>query len=410
MSIWELVVLAWQGIVANRMRSGLTVLGIVIGIAAVIALLAIGYGAQQESDRQIRALGLNMIYVRPGQANQGHVSMGMGSSNGLTWNDADAIRDVCPAVENVAPGYNTNQQVQFNGQNTNTAVCATTPEYSAIRNFSPEQGRFLTQDDIDHNARVCVIGQTVLANLFGPDEDPLGKKVLVKGEFFTVVGVMEGKGVTVGQDMDDQIFVPLSTAYNRIFGFNVAKGKTVQYILVQAKTEADSLPAQFQMTNLLRMRHRIKPPLVDDFYLRTQQELLQTQEAMSQVFTILLGSTAGISLLVGGIGIMNIMLVSVTERTREIGIRKAVGARHADILMQFIVEATVLSLSGGVIGIVLGIGSSQAINYFTQWKTEVTPISVLVSFGVSIIIGLFFGIYPARTASMLDPIVALRAE
>lgn len=410
MSYWELVVLAWQGIVANRMRSCLTVLGIVIGIAAVIALLAIGYGAKLESERQIKALGLNVIFIRPGAQSAGHVSMGMGSSVGLTMADVEAIRDVCPAVAEVAPGYDSMQQVQYAGQNTNTNVSGTVPEYTSIRNFHPESGRFITQTDIDHSLRVCVLGQTVVENLFSPGENPIGKKILIRGEFFDIIGVMERKGVTAMRDMDDQIFVPLSTAYNRIFGFNAVKGKTVQYILVQAKSEEDALPAQFQITNLLRLRHHIHPPNPDDFYMRTQQDLMQTSEAMSSVFTLLLGSTAGISLLVGGIGIMNIMLVSVTERTREIGIRKAVGASHRDIMMQFIVEATVLSLTGGIVGILLGIGSSYAINYFTQWKTEVTPLSVIMSFSVSLLVGLFFGIYPARQASRLDPIVALRAE
>lgn len=410
MNVWELIVLAWQGIVANRMRSSLTVLGIVIGIAAVIALLAIGYGAKLESDRQIQALGLNLIFVRPGALSAGHVSMGMGSSVGLTMADVEAIREVCPAVAEVAPGYDSMQQVQFAGQNTNTNIAGTVPEYTGIRNFHPESGRFITQNDMDHSTRVCVLGQTVVSNLFSPDENPLGKKVLIRGEFFEVIGVMERKGITAMRDMDDQVFVPLSTAYNRVFGFNAVKGKTVQYILVQAKSEEEALPAQFQITNLLRLRHHVRVAHPDDFYLRTQKDLMQTSEAMSSVFTLLLGSTAGISLLVGGIGIMNIMLVSVSERTREIGIRKAVGASHQDILMQFVVEATVLSLTGGIVGILLGVGSSQAINYFTQWKTEVTPISVFMSFGVSILVGLFFGIYPARQASKLDPIVALRAE
>jgi len=409
MSLWELVKFAWQGIMANRLRSGLTVLGIIIGIAAVIALLAIGYGAKLESDRQIQTLGSNLLYVRAGAQSTGHVSLGMGSSAALSLYDADAIREVCPAVKNVAPGNDSNQQVQYGGQNTVTNIAGTVPEYTSIRNFHPDCGRFFNQWDVDHSAKVCVLGKTVVDNLFG-DEDPVGKKVLIRGEFFEVVGTMEKKGVNAFRDLDDQIFIPLSTAYNRILGLHAAKGKNVQYILLEARSPDDILPAQFQVTNLLRLRHNIRPPIQDDFYIRTQKDLLQTADELSSVFTILLGSTAGISLLVGGIGIMNIMLVSVTERTREIGIRKAVGARHRDIMLQFIVEATVLSLSGGVAGIALGIASSYAVNYFTQWKTEVTPLSVILSFGVSILVGLFFGIYPARQASMLDPIVALRAE
>lgn len=410
MALWDLIRLSWQSISANRMRSGLTVLGIIIGIASVIAMLAIGYGAKAESDKQIQALGSNIIFVRAGAASSGHVSMGMGSSSSLTVQDAQAIREVCPAVENVAPGMNSNQQVQCGGQNINTQITACVPEYPNVRNFFPARGRFINQSDLDHNLRVCVMGKTVAQDLIPEGENPIGKKVLIKGEFFEVVGVMEKKGFTAFTDMDDQIFVPLTTAYNRLFGLNAVKGQSVQYILVQAKNEENILPAQFQVTNLLRLRHRIKPPATDDFYLRTQQDLLQTSQAMSGVFTLLLGSTAGISLLVGGIGIMNIMLVSVTERTREIGIRKAVGARPRDIMYQFVVESIVLSLTGGILGIALGIASSMAVNSFTQWTTDVTPWSVLLAFAVSIAVGLFFGIYPARQAALMDPIAALRTE
>ncbi|MBI4534394.1 MAG: ABC transporter permease [Candidatus Melainabacteria bacterium] len=409
MDLWELVKLAWQGIVNNRLRSGLTVLGIIIGIAAVIALLAIGQGAKLESERQIQALGSNLVFVMAGAALSGHVSLGLGSASTLTWEDAQAIRDVCPAVENVAPGLDSLQQAQWAGQNTNTNIAGTVPEYPIIRNFYPARGRFFNQSEVDHNARVCVLGETVANNLFGT-VSPIGKQILIRGEFFDVIGVMEHKGATQFRDMDDQIFVPLSTAYNRIFGLNAATGHRIQFLLVQAKSQDDILQAQFQITNLLRLRHKIRPPMVDDFRIRTQMDLLQTAESITSVFTVLLGSTAGISLIVGGIGIMNIMLVSVTERTREIGIRKAVGARFADIMWQFIIEASVLSMSGGMVGIVLGLVSSHTISHFLQWTTVVTPWSVVLAFAVSVAVGLFFGIYPARQAARLDPIVALRAE
>jgi len=410
MHFWELVQLAWQGIAANRMRSGLTVLGIIIGIASVIALLAIGQGAKVETERQIQSLGSNLLYVRAGAASTGHVSLGLGSAVTLTWEDAQAMRDVCPAVLNVAPGLDSPQQVQYGGQNTSTNIMGTLPEYTDVRNFHTIRGRFFNQAEVDHNDRVCVLGDTVITNLFNDDDDPIGKQILIKGEIFTVIGIMEHKGVNQFRDLDDQIFVPLTTAYNRLFGLNAVTGHHVQYILVQARDESGILPAQFQITNLLRLRHKIKPPLTDDFMIRTQMELLQTAQSVTSVFTMLLGSTAGISLLVGGIGIMNIMLVSVTERTREIGIRKAVGARPGDILWQFVIEATVLSVTGGIIGIALGILGSQAIGHFAQWTTIVTPFSVLISFTVSILVGLFFGIYPARCAAKLDPMVALRSE
>jgi putative ABC transport system permease protein len=409
MSLIELIRLAWQSIASNKMRSSLTVLGIIIGIAAVICLLAIGYGAQLETEKQIKNLGTNIIFVRAGSASTGHVSMGVGSASTLTWEDADAIRKVCPAVENVVPGVQGGNQVALGNLNTNTTVCAVVPEYPFVRNFHPEKGRFINQTDMDHNARVCCLGQTVVETLFG-DEDPIGKTVLIKSEMFKVIGVMERKGASMFSDQDDQVFIPLTTGFNRLFGLKPVKGRSVGFILVQAKSADDVLPAQFQVTNLLRMRHKIRPPFNDDFMIRTQKELMQTQETVNQVFTILLGSTASISLLVGGIGIMNIMLVSVTERTREIGIRKAIGAKYRDILLQFVIEATVLSFSGGIAGIILGIASSQAVSYFAKWTTLVTLDSVLLSFCVSIVIGLFFGIYPARRAARLDPIAALRWE
>lgn len=409
MNLFELILIAWQSIVANRLRSTLTVLGIIIGIGAVIALLAIGQGAKEDTQKQIRALGTNIVFVRAGAAATGHVSLGMGSAATLTWEDAKAIQETCPAVDYVAPGIMSQQQVQFGSQNTNTTITATTSEYPEVRNFFTEEGRFITKEDLDHNRRICILGRTVVENLFD-EVNPLGKSVLIKGELFNVVGVMERKGVTQFMDMDDQIFIPLTTGFHRLTGMKSVTGRSVNWVVVRARTDDEVLPAQFQITNLLRLRHRIKPPFGDDFILRTQKEFLQTAESVTEIFTVLLGSTAGISLLVGGIGVMNIMLVSVTERTREIGIRKALGARPSDILWQFVIEATVLTLSGGIAGILLGIGASYAVSYFAKWTTVVTPISVILSFAVSIIVGLFFGIYPARRASKLDPVAALRSE
>ena len=409
MNVFELVIVAWQSIIANRLRSSLTVLGIVIGISAVIALLAIGQGAKEDTQKQIQALGTNIVFVRAGAAATGHVSLGMGSASTLTWQDAKAIKETCPAVDSVAPGIMSQQQVQYKGQNTNTTITATTPDYPEVRNFFAEEGRFVTSEDLDQNRCICVLGRTVVENLFN-DINPVGKAVLIKGELFNVVGVMEHKGVTQFMDMDDQIFIPLTTGFHRLTGIKSVAGRSVNWIVVRANSDEDVLPAQFQITNLLRQRHRIKPPFGDDFILRTQKEFLQTAESVTEIFTMLLGSTAGISLLVGGIGVMNIMLVSVTERTREIGIRKALGARQQDILWQFVIEATVLTLAGGVAGIMLGVGGSFAISYFAKWTTVVTPISVVLSFAVSIIVGLFFGIYPASRASKLDPVAALRSE
>ena len=409
MSIWELIAIAWQGIVSNRMRSALTVLGIIIGIAAVIDLLAIGQGAKVETEKQIQSLGSNLIYIRPGAASSSSISQGQGSAATLTYDDAQAIRDTCPAVEEVAAVYNSSYQAQYHGQNTVTSVTATEPSYPDVRSFHPVRGRFFNQSELESNARVCVLGDTVISNLFN-GEDPLGKQILIRGELFQVVGVMEHKGVSGPQDNDDQIFLPITTGYGTLFGLNASTGRTVKNILVETKSADDADPAQFQITNLLRLRHRIVPPAGDDFQVRTQADLLQTAQSVTGVFTLLLGATASISLLVGGIGIMNIMLVSVTERTREIGIRKAIGAQFRDILSQFVIEAIVLSVTGGLCGILLGLGCAELISYFAKWTTVVTPSSVIISFLVSIGIGLFFGIYPARTAARLDPIVALRAE
>jgi putative ABC transport system permease protein len=409
MNTLDLIKLAWQSIVSNKMRSGLTVLGIIIGIAAVIALLAIGYGAKLETDKSIQTLGTNLIFVRAGAASSAGVSMGVGSLNTLTWEDAKALGKICPAVEHVVPGMQGPQQVQYGNFNTNTTICAVTADYPYVRSFYPKLGRFFNDSEVDNCARVCCLGETVADSLFG-DEDPVGKTVLIKSEWFKVIGVMEHKGASMFSDQDDQVFIPLSTGMYRMFGFRPSRGKIVGFIMVQARTQDDVLPAVFQVTNVLRLRHKIRPPANDDFMIRTQAEILQTADSVTTVFTILLGSTAGISLLVGGIGIMNIMLVSVTERTREIGIRKAIGAKPADLLWQFVIEATVLSFAGGVAGVAIGTAISAAVAYFTHWTTIVTPLSVVLSFGVSIFVGMFFGIYPARRAAALDPIDALRTE
>jgi putative ABC transport system permease protein len=410
MGIGELISIAWQGILDNRMRSVLTVLGIIIGIAAVIVLLAIGQGAKLETQKQIQSLGSNLIYIRPGSVSPSSISLGQGSAATLTYADAVAVREICPAVADVASVYSQNYQVQHAGMNTSTSIVATEPCYCDIRNFHPVKGRFFTQADMDSYARVCVLGDTVVSNIFGEDEDPVGKSVLIRGELFNVLGVMEHKGMTQFNDQDDQIFVPLTTGYNTLFGSNAATGRIVKNILVEAKEEDEVSQAEFQITNVLRQRHKCRPPIGDDFIIRTQVDIMQTAQSVTEVFTLLLGTTAGISLLVGGIGIMNIMLVSVTERTREIGIRKAIGARHYQIMAQFIIEAIVLSLSGGVIGIVVGLLGAALVGELAKWTTEVTPLSVILSFFVSIAIGLFFGIYPARQAAKLDPITALRAE
>lgn len=353
-------------------------------------------------------MGVNLIYVRPGAANLSSVSQGQGSSATLTYDDAQAIKDNCPAVEDVAAQYNSGFQVQYGEQNTSTSVVATEPSYTEIRNFYPAKGRFFSLNDMKESTRVCVIGETVATNLFG-EENPLRKQILIRGELFEIIGVMEHKGVTQMMDMDDQIFIPLTTGYATLVGLNTVTGRSVKSILVRG-VEGEDMQAQFQITNLLRLRHNIQSPDSDDFTIRTQSDIMQTAQSITGVFSLLLGATAGISLLVGGIGIMNIMLVSVSERTKEIGIRKAIGAKYSQILSQFVIEAVLMSVTGGILGIALGVAGATALSQLAQWTTIVTPFSIALSFCVSLVIGLFFGIYPARQAAKLDPIVALRSE
>jgi len=393
---------------SNRLRSLLTVLGIVIGIASVITLLGIGKGAQLEAEKQVQSLGTNLIFIRPGSQSSSSISFGQGTIQTLTYEDALAVKKNCPAVLNIAPQYSSQLQVQYGEKNTLTTINATEPSYTTIRNFNPAQGRFFNDSESREEARVCVLGDTVASDLFG-FSDPLKKKILIRGELFDVIGVMEHKGANSAVDMDDQIFIPLSTGYSALFGLSQVTGRTVKSILVEAKPQEDDL-AQFQITNLLRFRHHITAPAEDDFTLRTQSDIMQAAQSITGVFSLLLGTTAGISLVVGGIGIMNIMLVSVTERTREIGVRKAIGAKYSQILSQFVIEATVMSLSGGIVGIILGIVCSNALSSFANWKAVVSLDSIFLSFFVSLGIGLFFGIYPARTAAKLDPIVALRSD
>lgn len=408
MNMLELLSVSWQGILSNRLRSGLTVLGIVIGIASVITLMGIGQGAKLQAEEQVQSLGVNLIFIRPGAVNPGAISQGQGTAPTLTYEDALAIKENCPAVEDIASQYNSMFQVQYGEQNTSTSVVATDPSYPNIRNFYTARGRFFNETEMKEGARVCVIGETVKENLFG-DENPLRKQLLIRGELFEIIGVMEKKGANQAMDMDDQLFIPLSTGYATLFGLNAVTGRSVRSILVRAK-EGEDVQAEFQITNLLRLRHNIQTPDSDDFTLRTQADIMQTAQSITGVFSLLLGATAGISLLVGGIGIMNIMLVSVTERTKEIGIRKAIGAKYGQILSQFVIEAILMSITGGILGIIFGVIGSSSIAQFAKWKTVVTTDSVIMAFCVSLGIGLFFGIYPARKAAKLDPIVALRSE
>ena len=396
---------AFRSIARNKVRSFLTTLGIIIGVAAVIAMVAIGQGATAMVQQQIASMGTNLIMVMPGSSGRGGVKWGAGSITTLVPEDATAIKEDCPAVDEVAAAVRGGAQCVFGDQNWNTSFQGTTPSYLAVRAWGLESGSMFTEMDVRVANKVCVIGKTVVTNLF-LGSDPIGQTMRIKKMPFKVVGVLAARGQNAfGQDQDDIILVPVTTAQKKMLGITY-----LNMIFVSAKSADLINMAQDQITSLLRQRHKTNPKDDSDFILRSQQDLAQTASATSQIMTLLLAAVASVSLVVGGIGIMNIMLVSVTERTREIGIRRAIGARRRDILLQFLVEAIILSIMGGLIGVLGGIGSSFVISRMASWPTQVSLFSVLGAFSFSGAVGVFFGFYPARKASLLNPIEALRYE
>jgi putative ABC transport system permease protein len=400
--------IAFRALKVNKMRSALTMLGIIIGVGAVIAMLAIGTGASKRIAEQISSMGSNLIMILPGATTSGGVRMGSGSQPTLTMGDAEAIQRECSAVSNVAPVLSGVSQVVYGHQNWSTGVVGTTPGMLTVRDWPLASGRSFTDQDVKSATKVCLLGQSVVDNLFG-DMDPIGQAVRIKKIPFIVIGVLGTKGQSPqGQDQDDTILVPVTTAQKKLFGTTFPG--MVRIIMVKAKSTEDLSSAERQINELLRQRHRIGPRQDNDFTVRNLTSIMQTAEQSTKVMTILLGAIASVSLLVGGIGIMNIMLVSVTERTREIGIRMAIGAKSWDIRLQFIIEALILSMIGGVAGIVIGVSGSEAISFFAGWTTIVSPLSIFLAFGFSGLVGIFFGFYPAYKASLLDPIEALRYE
>jgi putative ABC transport system permease protein len=392
----------------NKMRSGLTMLGIIIGVGAVIAMLAVGTGASRQISAQISSMGSNLLIILPGATTAGGVRMGAGTQPTLTMDDAQAILRECPAVAAVAPVLSGVAQVVYGHQNWSTGVVGTTPSMLDVRDWPLSSGRPFTNQDVKSATKVCLLGQTVVDNLFG-DENPVGRIIRIKSVPFTVVGVLAPKGQSPrGQDEDDTIDIPVTTAQKKLFG--TAFPGMVRIIMVKAKTEQDLGPAEQQINELLRQRHHIGPKQDNDFTVRNLTQMMQAAEQSTKVMTLLLGAIASVSLLVGGIGIMNIMLVSVTERTREIGIRMAIGAKTWDIRLQFVIEALILSLTGGVAGIIVGVSGSEILAMVAGWTTVVSPFSVLMAFGFSGLVGIFFGFYPAYKASLLNPIDALRYE
>jgi putative ABC transport system permease protein len=402
--------IAVRALRVNKLRSALTMLGIVIGVGAVIAMVAVGSGAQARVAEQIQSLGANVIIIWPGTVNQGGVRLGAGAQATLSEDDAWAIQRDIQLVQVVAPYVRGNAQVVYSNLNWATGILGVTPEYFPARDWEVISGRQLTQEEVDGASKVALVGQTVARNLFG-DDDPLGQVIRIKKVPFTIIGLMDRKGQnTWGQDQDDQILIPLSTAKTKVLGGNQVKGRAVGAITIKVREAALMKEAEQEIRELIRQRHRIQPFQDDDFNLRNLSEVLESQEAASRVLTTLLAAIASVSLLVGGIGIMNIMLVSVTERTREIGLRMAVGARGRDILTQFLVEAVTLSLIGGAIGVGFGLLASHAIAYFAEWRTLLQLEAILLAFSFSAAVGIFFGFYPARKAAGLNPIDALRYE
>jgi putative ABC transport system permease protein len=404
MTIGSLIPLGLDALTRNRLRSALTVLGIVIGVAAVIATLAIGQGARSAVQDQIRAMGSNVIMVIPGTVSAGGAHGAMGGNTTLTPEDAVAIKQECPAVDAVAPTVRTYAQLVFGDQNWNSQVQGTTPDFAIARQWVVQDGVFITDSDVRGAAKVCVLGQSVVKQLFG-DTDPIGSMIRIKDMPFKVVGTLVAKGSNGHDDQDDVLIVPYTTVQRKFLHIS-----HVQAIVLSATSEKQVNTAVTQITDLLRQRHRIKPGDNDDFFMRTQLDIASAAEATSKVMTTLLASIAAVSLLVGGIGIMNIMLVSVTERTREIGVRRAVGARKTDILLQFLFESAFLSLGGGVIGVLLGALAAKLVSQLAHWPTVLQPGAVLLAFGFASVIGLFFGFYPARRAAGLDPVDSLRYE
>jgi len=410
MTAWQGVRIAIRALRVNMLRSILTMLGIIIGVGAVIAMVAVGSGAQARVIEQIQSLGSNLIIVRQGSINAAGTRLGHGSRRTVTEDDAVALAREVPAVQVAAPSVRGSEQVLSPTLNWGTVIQGVTPEYLDARDWSLVAGRTISPEDVDGASKVALIGQTALMNLFG-DTDPVGRTIRIRGVPFAIVGVLDRKGQTTGgTDQDDVILLPLSTAKKKILGVSKSSPRAVDAIAVKIRAGEDMDEAETQIRTLLRQRHRLKPDQDDDFWLRNLADVLQTQEESSRVMTYLLAAIALVSLMVGGIGIMNIMLVSVTERTREIGLRMAVGARGSDILAQFLVEAVTLSLIGGLIGVGLGIAGSHAISYFAEWRTVIAPDAIVLAFGFAGAVGVFFGFYPARKAARLDPSEALRYE
>jgi putative ABC transport system permease protein len=405
MNLWMTLRIALRALGRNKLRSGLTMLGIIIGVGAVIAMVSIGQGAQASVQEQIASVGTNLLFVSAGSSNSGGMRMGSGSNNTLTADDIEAIERECPTVKMASPGVRASVSVVFGNLNWNTGGQGVSEDFPEIRRWPVQSGEFFTEGDIRTAARVCLLGKTVVDNLF-PGTDPIGQTIRIRNLPFRVIGVMSAKGQSsFGQDQDDTIIMPYTTVQKKLLSIT-----HVQFAMVSAISPSATFSAEQEIASLLRQRHRLAPSEENDFSVRNMTDIAEAADATNKILTILLGSIASVSLLVGGIGIMNIMLVSVTERTREIGIRMAIGARSRQIKQQFLIESIVLSLMGGVIGIGIGVGASLGLSAGLGWPTLISKSAIIISGLFSVAVGVFFGFYPARKAASLDPIEALRYE
>jgi putative ABC transport system permease protein len=406
MNILESLKMATQTLISNKLRSGLTMLGIVIGNASVIGMIGVGEGTQTLATDQFKNLGPNTLFILPGSPKAQNIRSG-GTPPTLVLNDARAIARQVPSVAGVAPVLQNSSVVSYQSITTTSIIQGTTADFPTVRNFAVDKGRFVTAQDVKQDKQVAMVGTDIAERLFG-NNNPIGKQIRINNVSFEVVGLMEGKGSSFGSNQDDAIFVPITTMSKRVIGRTSPYGLRLSLISVSAKNSESMDAAEFQITNLLRQRHKIVGE--DDFTVRNQKDALTIVSTITGALTLLLGAIAGISLLVGGIGVMNIMLVSVTERTQEIGLRKAIGATQNDILTQFTIEAIILSVVGGIIGTLIGIGGIVIVRNFSPLKTAaISPSAIILAVSVSGGIGLFFGVVPARQAAKLDPIEALRS-
>ncbi|MEC4805012.1 MAG: ABC transporter permease [Jaaginema sp. PMC 1079.18] len=403
MDFLETVKMAASTLRSNKLRSALTMLGIVIGNASVIAMVGIGQGTQRLAEEQFESLGPNTLFIVPGSREERETTFDMPKT--LVWEDAKAIAAQVPSIEGVVPQINLSQVVTYRDRNANKIIVGTTPEFLTVRSFDVAKGRFINDLDLQRNNRIAVIGSDI-ADRFFPGNDAIGKRLRIKNISFEIVGVMEAKGSFLGNNQDEFVFVPLTTMSSQLRGRTSPYGLEISFISISAKDAKSVNAAKFQITNLLRLRHNITG--ADDFNIQTQKDILTIVGTVTSGLTTMLAAIAGISLLVGGIGVMNIMLVSVTERTQEIGLRKAIGAKQGDILAQFLIEAIILSALGGIFGTSLGIGGVYLVSAVSSLKAALSPVAIVLAVGVSGGIGLFFGVFPARRAARLDPIVALR--